>query len=213
MNRDTIVLLHSVFGVLVFVIGLLQILLKKGGRLHINLGRIYTYLWIFLLISGAYLGGWLITIVGIFGFYYALTGARIGYLKMKDSTIFDKAVFTIGGLIALAMLYYAVVLFLNKNTSFAIIFLVFGLLFLNSTVQDIAKYILKRPLKASKFGTMDWYVEHFTRMSISFIAAVTAFSSIQNLFGNNTLNFLMPTVIGTVLIAVTQRRYQKKFMT
>jgi hypothetical protein len=108
------------------------------------------------------------------------------------------------------MLYYAVTLFLKGEKSYSIIFTVFGGLFLFQTVQDISKYILDKPLKKQIYGKSDWYFEHFTRMCISFIAAVTAFTSIQNLFKNNTLNFLMPTVVGVVLINLATKSYKKK---
>lgn len=210
MEREYVLLIHSILGVIIFLTGLSQLILKKGGKAHIIIGRIYVYSWIILLISGAYLGGLLITIVGVFGFYFALTGSRIGHLKTRKSTIFDKIIFAIGGLVSLAMLYYSVVLFLRGDTSFSIIFAVFGLLFASTAVEDIAKYILNKPLKKQIYGKSDWYFEHFTRMSISFIAAVTAFASIQNIFMNNTLNFLMPTVIGVILINLAKKSYKKK---
>lgn len=59
---------------------------------------------------------------------------------------------------------------------------------------------------------LDWYFEHFTIMCISFIASVTAFTLIQDIFGDNTLNFLMPTVIGTVLIVIATKFYKKKLI-
>ncbi len=209
--RDNILLVHSALGVIIFLAGLLQIILKKGGATHRIIGQIYLYAWVFLLLSGAYLGGLLITIVGIFGFYFALTGSRIGYLKTKSITLFEKSIFSVGGLFAMAMLVAAVYLFFQGDQSFAIIFAVFGGLFLLQTVQDIFKYILKKPLKKLVYGDLDWYFEHFTRMSISFIAAVTAFASIQNVFRNNTLNFLMPTAIGILLINLAAKSYKKKF--
>jgi hypothetical protein len=210
MTRENILLIHAILGVIVFTTGLLQILLKKGGSIHRIVGQVYLYTWLVLLISGAYLGGLLITIIGIFGFYFALTGSRIGHLKSKAITLFEKAIFTLGGLVAVSMIYYAITLFLNGKTSYSIIFAVFGGLFLFQTVQDISKYILDKPLKKQIYGKSDWYFEHFTRMCISFIAAVTAFTSIQNLFKNNTLNFLMPTVVGIILINIATRSYKKK---
>jgi hypothetical protein len=49
-------------------------------------------------------------------------------------------------------------------------------------------------------------------MSISFIAAVTAFTSIQNVFKNNVLNFILPTVIGVALISIVIKRMSKKMI-
>lgn len=209
--RDSIVFIHSLLGVSVFASGLLQILLKKGGLLHQRIGQFYLFAWLFLLLTGAYIGGPLITLVGVFGFYFALTGARIGRLKNRPLAIFEKGIFTLGALVALAMLYHSVGLYRAGDTSFGIIFAVFGALFALTTTEDIFKYILKKPFKKDVYGKSDWYFEHFTRMSISFIAAVTAFTSVQNVFRNNTLNFLMPTLIGIVLIRLAKQAYKKKF--
>ena len=212
MTKETILLIHAIFGVIVFVSGFLQIFLKKGGKIHRNIGQVYMYSWIFLIASGAYLGGLLITIVGIFGFYFALTGARIGRLKHKPMGVFEKIIFALGLLVAVAMLYYVFVLLQKGDQSFAIIFAVFGAIFLFTTVKDVFKYNLNKPLDKQVYGKLDWYFEHFKRMCISFIAALTAFTSIQNVFQNNTANFLIPTAVGTVLIVVATKFYRKKLL-
>ncbi len=212
MTKESILLLHSAFGVIVFASGLLQILLKKGGKIHRVVGQVYVYSWLVLLISGAFLGGVMITTVGIFGFYFALTGARIGHLKNKAITLFEKMIFTIGGLMALTMLYYSSILFLKGDLSFSIILGVFGSIFLLTTTQDISKYIFNKPLKKQIYGKQDWYFEHFIRMCISFIASVTAFTSIQNVFNNNTANFLVPTAVGIVLINLATKSYKNKLI-
>ena len=87
MTRELILHIHSIFGIIIFTTGLLQIILKKGGLRHRIVGQIYLYSWLILLISGAYLGGFLITIIGVFGFYFALTGSRIGHLKTNKITL------------------------------------------------------------------------------------------------------------------------------
>lgn len=211
MERELIVNIHGVSGAIVFIIGLLQIILKKGGKIHQVLGRGYLLAWVVLLLTGAYIGSLFITMLGIFGFYYALTGTRISRLKNEPIQLFDKSIMILGVATSVYMLYAAVCLYLNGETSFAIIFAVFSCIFLNSTVKDILKYMYGRKSKREDLGKMDWYFEHFIRMSISFIAAVTAFSSIQNVFQHNTANFLAPTVLGTLLIVWTKRNYKKKF--
>lgn len=212
MNREIVLSVHTILGVIVFATGILQILLKKGGVKHRIIGNIYLYSWLFLLISGVFLGGLIITIVGVFGFYSAITGARIGRLKNGQVTWFEKAIFLIGGLAAISLIYYAVMLYLNDQQSWSIILAVFGGLFLKDTTGDIFKYVVNKPLKKQKYGNLDWYFEHFKRISISFIAAVTAFTSTQNIFKIDILNFLMPTVIGIILIFFVTKSYKKKLL-
>ncbi len=147
--------IHAILGAIVFGTGLLQILLKKEGVRHRIIGQVYLYGWLLILISGAYLGGLLITIVGIFGFYYALTGARIGRLKNKRFTLFEKTVFSLGGFVSVVMLYSSVVLFMKDENSFSTIFAVFGMIFLFTTISDIFKYILHKPFKKQVYGKFD----------------------------------------------------------
>lgn len=212
MSREIILQIHSILGVVVFITGLLQLLLRKEGSRHRLIGQTYLISWLFLLLSGAFLTGLIITVVGLFGFYFALTGARIGRLKNIAITWFEKSIFLAGGLSALVMIYYSVSLYIKGEQSWPIILAVFGGLFLWATLGDIFKYILKKPLKKQIYGKSDWIFEHFTRMSISFIAAVTAFTSIQNVFQNNTLNFLLPTAVGVILIRFATKAYTAKFV-
>ncbi|MCB0707088.1 MAG: hypothetical protein KDC34_17350 [Saprospiraceae bacterium] len=210
MARDLILQMHSFTGIAVFIIGLLQLVLKKGGKRHVILGQCYIFGWFALLLTGAYLGGPLITLIGIFGFYFALTGSRIAKLKNKDLQLFDKITILVSIVVMISILYYGIKLFAKGNTSAGIVFMVFGLLFLLTLQKDLRKYVGIGPTVQTKYGKLDWYFEHLNRMSISFIAAVTAFTSIQNVFRNNTLNFLLPTAIGLILITFFVKRLSKK---
>lgn len=204
--------LHAITGVLVFMAGLLQFILQKGGRRHILLGRIYLYCWFILVATGAYIGGLLITIIGIFGLYFTVTGARVAMLKNRAVTWIDQAIIGLGSIILLSMLFYAVWLLWHGKTSFGIIFSVFSVLFLLTIQHDVCKYLLKTLPPRAQYGKMDWYFEHMNRMSISFIACVTAFASIQDVFRNNTLNFLLPTAIGIVSIVLMRKQHEKKVL-
>lgn len=208
--NDFIYLIHAISGTIVATLGLAQLILKKGNKLHIILGNIYVYTWFVLLATGAIIGSYLITIIGAFGYYFALTGSRIAHLKTREFQLIDKLIVFAGiGLLAF-MIYLALALFVNKNAGFGIIFLVFGGLFLLTIQGDVRKYLLKQEHLKAKYGNMDWYFEHLFRMSISFIAAITAFTSIQNVFGHMTLNFLVPTIIGVPLIIWGSRKAEKK---
>ena len=66
-------------------------------------------------------------------------------------------------------------------------------------------------IENSRTRVTEWYFEHFGRMYISYIAAITAFSAIQNIFGIALVNWISPTVIGTALIVFTNQKYYQKF--
>lgn len=211
MTRETILNIHSFVGILIFITGILQIVLKKGGKTHRTIGQIYLFGWLFLLITGAYLGGLLITIIGVFGFYFTLIGSRLGKLKGKPFTHFDKMIIILGLIVSVSMLVYAVRLYIKGDNSFSIIFGVFGIIFSVTTLKDVSHYIFNKSVN-NKYGKLEWYFEHFKRMYISFIAAVTAFTSIQNIFANNTLNFLLPALLGAIAIHFTKKTYENKLL-
>lgn len=105
-------------------------------------------------------------------------------------SVFGLLVFAI-----MVVLSCGVDLLLKGDTSFGIKFIVFGGLFLLTLQKDVRKYLHFGPSPGKKHGNVDWYFEHLNRMGISFIAAVTAFTSIQNVFKYNLLNFLLPTIL------------------
>ena len=133
-------------------------------------------------------------------------------LKNKNIGLLEKMIFILGAIVSILMLYNAINLYFKGEESFAIIFGVFGGIFLFTTIKDVFKYVLNKPLEKQTYGKLDWYFEHFKRMCISFIAAVTAFVSIQDVFKNNTANFLIPTLIGTILIIIATKFYKKKLL-
>ena len=173
--------LHGIAGYLIFITGLLQYLLKKGGRRHRIIGKIYFFTWFILVISGAAIGGVMITFLGLFGLYYAVTGIRFAMVKSQPSTLLDKVITALGFICSLGILFFAGWFYTKGNINFAVIFLVFGLLFGVNSFKDVKTLFFgvnKHPLAKHK---MYWFFEHYTRFTISFIAALTAFSSIQNI--------------------------------
>lgn len=184
--------------------------MKKGGYAHRSVGRVYLYSWVAILIRGAYLGNPLITTIGAFGFYFAATGARLAMLKSKQVTTIDWVILMCSVGVFGFILYFAASLLMRGNYPFGTIAAFFAVLFLLTLQKDARKYFNLKPILAHKYGKLDWYLEHITRMSISFIAAVTAFASIQNLFGNTVFNFLLPTIVGFPLITYTVKQSAKK---
>jgi hypothetical protein len=163
------------------------------------------------MITGTILGSLMIAFLGFFGFYFALSGLRFAQVKNIPESTFDKIQQIAGLSCSLAMLLSAALLIQNGNFTFGVVFTVFGLLFGLSVFQDFKITWLKKPRSNRQSHRMYWFIEHYGRMTISFIAAITAFSAIQNVTGIVVINWLWPTVAGTVFIVIMNRKYERKF--
>ena len=204
-------LLHILSGTVIAVTGLLQILLKKGGKLHRVIGQIYFWTWIVVVSTGATIGSILITFFGALGMYMAFTGYRFGVKKKVEATLIDKVIMVIALFIALGTLGWGITLLFGSNLTFGIIASVFGTIFLIAISMDVLDFVVGKKIRKLSGHKMQWFFEHYGRMFISYIAAMTAFSAIQGVFGVPLLNWLLPTVIGTAAIIFTGRHYRKKF--
>jgi len=211
MERDLIRDIHAIAGAIVGISGLIQIILRKGGSFHRILGNIYFYSWFVIMGTGALLGSLLVTLFGVFGWYMAFTGYRFGKRKNSNSTLLDKIVISAGILFALSTLIWGVYILILGNITFGIVAVFFGAIFSFLCYKDILEFILKKPVRRLSNHPLQWYFEHFGRMIISYIAAITAFAVINNIFGIPLLNWILPTFIGTAIIIILNRRYNKKF--
>ncbi|MCP4442300.1 MAG: hypothetical protein GY810_25615 [Aureispira sp.] len=202
---------HAASGIIIALTGLLQIILPKHGPKHRLIGKIYFFSWFGVVITGSIMGAFLITLFGIFGLYMAITGVRYAQRKSIVATIFDKIIIYIGMLSSLFIWLFAAYLAYYEIWVFAIISAVFGYLFSNTTIEDLRCSILGQEIRKISGHKMEWYLEHLTRMYISYLAAMTAFSVIQNLFKHPLANWLAPIGIGIVLITITRKKYEKQY--
>lgn len=209
--KEITVLLHSIVGFSVGVIGLLQILMKKGGKLHRFLGLAYVVCWVMVAITGAMIGHIIVTFIGVLGLYMCITGYRFAHVKSIPIQLFDKVLFWLGFGLSLATITGSIVLMVLGKTTFGTIAGFFGLIFLITTIQDIQRFVFLKPKGSLGGHRMQWFFEHFTRMYISYIAAMTAFAAIQNVTGVVLINWIAPTFVGTALIILSSRKYRKKF--
>lgn len=209
--KEYILLTHGISGYVIFVLGLAQYLMKKGGKNHRIIGRIYLYTWFVLVASGAYIGNVMITFLGLFGLYYAISGARFAMVKKQPNSSFDKALSVLGLLCSISILASAYIVYNNGNLNFAIIFVFFGLIFSINVSKDVRAMFFGINKNRLSEHRMYWYFEHYTRFTISFIAALTAFSAIQNITGVVVINWLLPTLIGTIYLVAMGKKHRKQF--
>lgn len=202
MTETWIAVVHGISGFGVAFAGFLQILLPKEADLHRYVGRFYVGFWTVVAITSFFIGHVLILFIGLLGYYMALSGYRFAARKSMHFSWFDKMI----SLIALGgagyVLGYGIYLLLNNNLTFGLIAVFFGIIFIYNLATDIKRYVINRD--SAEKGS--WVTQHFTRMFISYIAAMTAFSAIQNITGITLLNWLLPTIIGSALIYFYRRQ-------
>ncbi|MFN8361081.1 MAG: hypothetical protein U0264_14300 [Candidatus Kapaibacterium sp.] len=193
--------IHGILGLVIFVTGAMQFLLRKGTKLHKNTGYIHFISWIGILITGAYLGSMVIVAIVLLGFYLNITGIRAAIIKNRPYTSTDKVIVAAAALIVLCMLWTAVMLVLEGKYVFATLSFFFSLLYSFVVGRDVLFYLYnKKTVFKTNYGNMGWYVNHLTRMQFSFITAVGAFTAVQNIFNNTILNFTVPAAVGFLII-------------
>lgn len=209
--KDTILLIHTISGIAVFCLGIIQAILPKRGTLHRFLGRLYVLLWFPLIISGTLIGSWIIAALGGLGLYCAITGWRQAARKKNAISWLDKLISFLGLMMVIALFGGAVYLMIIAVYDFAVITSVFSLIFGATVITDVREAVFQKKIRKLSRHKMYWFFEHYTRMYISMIAAFTAFSAIQQPFGNQIVNWLWPTVAGTLILVYLGRKYRDKF--
>jgi hypothetical protein len=204
-----IAVLHGIIGVIIFIAGILQFALKKGGKLHRTIGYIYFFSWIGIIITGIYIGSMIIVGIVFLGFYLCLTGIRMITLKGNDYQFIDKAIAGVGASVSAALLITGLILFIKAYYTYAILACFFSFLYLYVIGRDILYYIFKKKIMKD-YGKKGWYVSHLLRMQFSFVTAAGAFTAVQNLFKNTLLNFILPALIGFIVIKISTAYFLKK---
>jgi uncharacterized membrane protein len=206
--------IHVACGALVLLLGLLQMILRKSGRIHRTLGNIYFYAMVVIFFTSFPISiihsKWFLTFVAIFSLHLVWTGQRQAHFKEKKHNLkMDKAI-AIGGLICgISMLALAIIFLLNGNSGFAIVPAAFGWILLLNVRQDLRQFFSTG--KNMPPAEMHWIFNHISRMIGSYIAAVTAFLANVQPFGDSWINWILPTAIGAVIITFFIRFYKKKF--
>lgn len=209
--KEAILWTHTISGITVFCLGVLQAVLPKQGALHRFLGRIYVLIWFPLIFFGALLGSWIITALGGLGLYCAITGWRHANRKKNAMNWLDKLIALLGLAMVITLFGGAVYLIILEVYDFAVITSVFSLIFGSMVLTDVREAVFQKKIRKLSRHKMYWFFEHYTRMYISMIAAFTAFSAIQAPFENQIINWLWPTVMGTLILVYLGGKYRKKY--
>jgi uncharacterized membrane protein YeaQ/YmgE (transglycosylase-associated protein family) len=137
------------------------------------------------------------------------SGYRMIYLKRQLKTtdfpigILDYTITTFAVVFGIFLIVLAILGLKNGNT-FSIVPAVFGSICINYARLDYGLLNGKKLLKTH------WIANHITRMMGGLVATYTAFLVVNVHIQQNWILWLLPTVIGTVLIAKFLKQYAPK---
>lgn len=205
--------LHILSGSVALLSGLPAILSKKGGRMHLLSGKFYFPAMLFTGLSGLLISlidhhNFLFPI-SVFCLYMIISGRiAVSYRRKTPShtALVYYRIFSLSGLITgLYMLASGIQALVHDGMGIALILPIFGAITFGMAFMDFSKSRLPSFTSPHKLMTL-----HISRMGGSYIAACTAFFSVNIKFLPPLVIWLMPTVLGSVLISYAIFRYTKQ---
>jgi uncharacterized membrane protein len=207
--------LHVAGGTTGLITGAVAASVKKGSKLHNGSGKLYFY-GMLLASLAALIISWLpdhhnlfLFAVGGFTLYMITSGYRMIHLKRQLKTtafpigIIDYAITLFAVVFGVFLIALAVIGLKNGNT-FSIVPAVFGGICINYARLDYGLLTGKKSLKTH------WMANHITRMMGGLVATYTAFLVVNVHIQQQWILWLLPTVIGSVLIAKFLKQYAPK---
>ena len=195
------------------LVGLVPMFTKKGGKPHIQSGRVYfagmTLVFLTAIPLSLIQSNYFLFSVGIFSYYAAFSGFRYARRKAGPPLVFDQVATAITILTGLGMISFGGFQIIAGTSGMGIVLFVFGAFAFWMSLEDGLRFW--RSKISSRYGDQFWFFNHFQRIGGSYIAAFTAFAVTNLHFLPDLVGWLGPTVVGTVLITRSSRHYAKKF--
>ncbi len=204
--------MHIAGGTAGLISGSIAASVKKGNAVHRISGKVF-FIGMLAASVSALIISWLpdhhnifLFAVGGFTFYMITTGYRIVFLKraVKENTRPFKAIDYLLSLFGLCFGIVLLVMGINSvigGNTFGIVPAVFGLICINYARMD---YLLISGKEAVKSA---WMTNHITRMMGAMIASYTAFLVVNVHIQQQWILWLLPTVVGSILISKFLKKY------
>jgi hypothetical protein len=209
---NIILAIHIASGTIGLLSGTIAMSLKKAGKLHKVIGKIFFYAMAGVFLTSVYMSivknNLFLLMVGFFSFYTAATGYRILFLKklgiQKIAPKFIDYVIGYTGLLAgLAMLVITVLIFMRGNM-FGFVTLTFGCISIWMAYKDLTKF------KYPPAEKLHWIESHGMRMAGAYTSAVTAFIVVNINTSWQWVLWILPTFIIIPMAKQIVNRYIKK---
>lgn len=202
--------IHIAGGALSLIAGAGAMFTSKGSLIHRRFGKAY-FTGMTLVFAGALVVGIanqrdFLLMVAFFSYYLAVRGYRILSFKRPVAPgITDWLITGLSGIAILLLPCWGIYMLLH-GVSMGLVGIFFGIIGLSFIVNDIRNY--RRPPTEK----MHWWYSHIASMGGSYIAAVTAFVVVNiQLPTAGWILWVLPGVIGGILIRRTIRSYKAKF--
>lgn len=190
--------IHVAAGFSALISGLVAIFSTKGAKTHILSGRVYFWGMVIVALTAVILAVFkeltFLFSIAVFSFYLTFTGFKSVKDKAGNANWLDWSIMFLTLLVSSYMLY-------TRD----VILVVFG------AISIIMIYSDFRFFRQSNHSKQAWLFRHIGKMSGAYIATVTAFLVTNVHFLPQLAVWLLPTVIGSPIIAYTIRKYKLKF--
>jgi len=205
-------IIHIAGGTTGLLTGLINIIQKKGGQRHKQIGKVFYFSMLMAGFSSLVLSclhtNYFLFMVGLFTLYMIGSGQRYLIHKKTETQGVEKIdwvisiIMLIGGLCFVGLGIWSII----KSNLFGLVFVTFGSLGLLFVWQDFLNYNKKSSIKNY------WLIGHLQRMTGAFIASVTAFLVVNAKYFPDIIPgfvyWLLPTIIFTPLIVKWSKKYQ-----
>ncbi|GAA4411272.1 hypothetical protein GCM10023187_36860 [Nibrella viscosa] len=216
---------HVAAGFTALVVGIVPMIAKKGSRLHNRTGLVFYWCMAIVCITAVYLvffkpSSLFLLFIAILSFYFCFSGRRMLRLKSPNGqpTRTDRLAAWLAVGAAMTMIglggYNLYGLYTGTFSVFGTLYIFFGFLLLGNARYDVVRF--RNPAKA-KYGRMEWFFGHITRMVGSYIATLTAFATVNTRYiphqsiWVDLAAWTLPGIIGGMLIARWIIYYKAKF--
>lgn len=205
-----LLILHVISGFTALITGGIASFTKKGGSRHRVSGK-----WYFWAMTGVFVTAIAVSIlkslaflfmIGFFSYYFVVRGYRQLYLKglgrTQKAASIDWFIMAVAFLFGIGLVAWAIAQKLG-GSSFWPVPLVFGLVSSAFSLADLKLYTKGPSYK------QHWLTGHIVSMGAGYIATWTAFVVTNIKFLPPVFVWLAPSVIGSILISRSIRRYIK----
>jgi uncharacterized membrane protein len=209
----SLIYIHAFFGGVGLITGIGSAIVKKGGKNHKLLGRIFSYSMVISSLISLFVArmpnheNLFLFLIGTFTIYLVLSGNRALTFKSRTkqkAAVLDKLISGTMFFISLLMIIVGTgTIGIFQQSSGSILYLFFGVFGIFMSAKDFYIY---RTFKNDKTA---WVKSHIGRMVGALIASVTAFL-VAGIKLDYLIVWIAPSVIGTVYIIYWQRKFKKK---